>query len=213
MSELFSSNQEAANMSSSKIQSISGTAVPVRGGDIDTDRIIPARFLRCVTFDGLGAHAFEDDRAQEKREGKVHPFDQECFQGAKVLIANQNFGCGSSREHAPQALYRWGIRAVVGVSYSEIFYGNTVAIGMPCVRVSLEDSQALQTLVEADPKLEVTVDLDKNEVRAGAKVFRSEMPAGARGQFLEGSWDALGTLMSGLDEVKATAAGLPYLAW
>jgi 3-isopropylmalate/(R)-2-methylmalate dehydratase small subunit len=197
----------------SKIQNVSGRAVPVRGADIDTDRIIPARFLRCVTFEGLGAHAFEDDRLQEKREGKVHPFDQERFQGAKVLLANQNFGCGSSREHAPQALYRWGVRAIVAVSYSEIFYGNSVAIGMPCVHVSLEDSQALQALVEADPSLEVTVDLEANQVRAGNKVFAASMPAGARGQFLEGTWDAMSALISGLPEVEALAKKLPYLAW
>lgn len=197
----------------SKIQNVSGRAVPVRGADIDTDRIIPARFLRCVTFEGLGAHAFEDDRLQEKREGKVHPFDQERFQGAKVLVGNQNFGCGSSREHAPQALYRWGVRAIVAVSYSEIFYGNSVAIGMPCVHVSLEDSQELQTLVEADPSLEVTVDLEANQVRAGAKVFAASMPVGARGQFLEGTWDAMSALISGLPEVEALAKTLPYLAW
>lgn len=197
----------------SKIQNVSGRAVPVRGADIDTDRIIPARFLRCVTFEGLGAHAFEDDRLQEKREGKLHPFDDARFQGAKVLLGNQNFGCGSSREHAPQALYRWGVRAIVAVSYSEIFYGNSVAIGMPCVHVSLEDSQELQTLVEADPSLEVTVDLEANQVRAGAKVFAASMPAGARGQFLEGTWDAMSALISGLPEVEALAKTLPYLAW
>lgn len=197
----------------SKIQTVSGRAVPVRGADIDTDRIIPARFLRCVTFEGLGAHAFEDDRLQEKREGKLHPFDDARFQGANVLLGNQNFGCGSSREHAPQALYRWGVRAIVAVSYSEIFYGNSVAIGMPCVHVSLEDSQALQTLVEADPSLEVTVDLEANQVRAGAKVFAASMPAGARGQFLEGTWDAMSALISGLPEVEALAKKLPYLAW
>jgi len=197
----------------SKIQTVSGRVVPVRGADIDTDRIIPARFLRCVTFEGLGAHAFEDDRLQEKREGRVHPFDQERFQGAKVLVGNQNFGCGSSREHAPQALYRWGVRAIVAVSYSEIFYGNSVAIGMPCVHVSLEDSQELQTLVEADSSLEVTVDLEANQVRAGAKAFAASMPAGARGQFLEGTWDAMSALISGLPEVEALAKTLPYLIW
>ena len=197
----------------SKIQTVSGRVVPVRGADIDTDRIIPARFLRCVTFEGLGAHAFEDDRLQEKREGRVHPFDQERFQGAKVLVGNQNFGCGSSREHAPQALYRWGVRAIVAVSYSEIFYGNSVAIGMPCVHVSLEDSQELQTLVEADSSLEVTVDLEANQVRAGAKAFAASMPAGARGQFLVGTWVAMSALISGLPEVEALAKTLPYLIW
>lgn len=197
----------------SKISKISGRAVPVRGGDIDTDRIIPARFLRCVTFEGLGEHAFEDDRIQDKSNGLVHPFDQERFQGAKVLVVNQNFGCGSSREHAPQAIYRWGVQAIVGVSYSEIFYGNTVAIGMPCVHVSMEDSQELQTLIEADPSVEVTVDLEAQEVRAAGKVFKASLPAGARGQFLEGTWDAMAELVSGIESVKQTASSLPYLAW
>lgn len=197
----------------SKIQTISGRAVPVRGGDIDTDRIIPARFLRCVTFEGLGEHAFEDDRLQDKRNGLVHPFDQERFQGASVLVVNQNFGCGSSREHAPQAIYRWGVQAIVGVSYSEIFYGNTVAIGMPCVHVSMEDSQELQSMIEADPSVEVTVDLEASEVRAAGKTFKATLPTGARGQFLEGTWDAMAELVSGIESVKSTAASLPYLAW
>lgn len=197
----------------SKIQTISGRAVPVRGGDIDTDRIIPARFLRCVTFEGLGEHAFEDDRLQDKRNGLVHPFDQERFQGASVLVVNQNFGCGSSREHAPQAIYRWGVKAIVGVSYSEIFYGNTVAIGMPCVHVSMEDSQELQSMIEADPSVEVTVDLEASEVRAAGKTFKATLPAGARGQFLEGTWDAMAELVSGIESVKSTASALPYLAW
>lgn len=155
----------------SEIKKIGGTAVPVRGNDIDTDRIIPARFLRCVSFDGLGEHAFEDDRAGEKAKGKVHPFDDARFQGAKVLVANSNFGCGSSREHAPQAIYRWGVRAIVAVSYSEIFYGNTVAMGMPCVHVSVADADAIQAIVEADPKAEVVVDIEANTVTAGGKTF------------------------------------------
>jgi len=195
----------------SAINSVSGRAVPVRGNDIDTDRIIPARFLRCVTFEGLGEHAFEDDRAQDKAKGKAHPFDQARFQGARILLANSNFGCGSSREHAPQALYRWGIKAVVAVSYSEIFHGNTVAIGVPSVHVSAEDAQALQDLVEADPTLEVVVDLEALQVRAGAKSFPATLPGGTRRQFLTGSWDATSELLSGLDAVRETAKRLPYV--
>jgi 3-isopropylmalate/(R)-2-methylmalate dehydratase small subunit len=195
----------------SRIKTISGRAVPVRGNDIDTDRIIPARFLRCVTFEGLGEHVFEDDRAQDKAKGHPHPFDQAGFQGAKVLVANSNFGCGSSREHAPQALYRWGIRAVVAVSYSEIFYGNTVAMGFPCVHVSVADAEALQALVEADPTLEVVVDIEADQVRAGSKVFASTVPAGPRQQFLTGSWDATSELVAGLPDVEVVARGLPYV--
>ena len=194
------------------IKQITGRAIPLRGNDIDTDRIIPARFLRCVTFDGLGAHAFEDDRAQLKAQGKTHAFDDARFQGANVLIANSNFGCGSSREHAPQAIAKWGVTTIVGVSFSEIFYGNCVAMGIPVVRVSVADSEAIQTLIEQDPSLSVTVDLEAQQVRVGAKAFTAQMADGIRKQFLTGAWDATGELLAGLPQVKATAQGLPYVS-
>lgn len=195
----------------SEIKKISGTAVPVRGNDIDTDRIIPARFLRCVSFDGLGEHAFEDDRAQDKAKGKTHPFDDAKFQGAMVLVSNSNFGCGSSREHAPQAIYRWGVRAIVAVSYSEIFYGNTVAMGMPCVHVSVADADAIQSIVEADPKAEVTVDIEANTVTAGGKTFSASVPEGPRKQFLTGGWDATSELLKDFGDIEAVAKKLPYV--
>jgi len=195
----------------SEIKKISGTAVPVRGNDIDTDRIIPARFLRCVSFDGLGEHAFEDDRAQDKAKGKTHPFDDAKFQGAKVLVSNSNFGCGSSREHAPQAIYRWGVRAIVAVSYSEIFYGNTVAMGMPCVHVSVADADAIQSIVEADPKAEVAVDIEANTVTAGGKTFSASVPEGPRKQFLTGGWDATSELLRDFGDIEAVAKKLPYV--
>ena len=195
----------------SEIKQITGTAVPVYGNDIDTDRIIPARFLRCVSFEGLGEHAFEDDRAGDKAKGKVHPFDDARFQGAKVLVANSNFGCGSSREHAPQAIYRWGVRAIVAVSYSEIFYGNTVAMGLPCVHVSLADSQAIQALVDANPKVEVEVDLEANAVRVAGKEFSATVPEGPRKQFLTGGWDATSELLKDFDDIRAVAKKLPYV--
>lgn len=195
----------------SEIKKISGTAVPVRGNDIDTDRIIPARFLRCVSFDGLGEHAFEDDRAQDKAKGKTHPFDDARFQGAKVLVSNSNFGCGSSREHAPQAIYRWGVRAIVAVSYSEIFYGNTVAMGMPCVHVSVADADAIQSIVEADPKAEVVVDIEANTVTAGGKTFSATVPEGPRKQFLTGGWDATSELLKDFEDIRAVAKKLPYV--
>lgn len=195
----------------SEIKKISGTAVPVRGNDIDTDRIIPARFLRCVSFDGLGEHAFEDDRAQDKAKGKTHPFDNAKFQGAKVLVSNSNFGCGSSREHAPQAIYRWGVRAIVAVSYSEIFYGNTVAMGMPCVHVSVADADVIQSIVEADPTAEVVVDIEANTVTAGGKTFASNVPEGPRKQFLTGGWDATSELLRDFGDIEAVAKKLPYV--
>jgi len=193
------------------ISSVSGRGIPVRGNDIDTDRIIPARFLRCVTFDGLGAHAFEDDRLQLKAQGKLHSFDDTRFAGAKVLVANANFGCGSSREHAPQALAKWGVQAIIAVSYSEIFHGNCVAMGLPAVRVTQADSETLQSVIEADPKLEVTLDLNAMQVKAGAKTFPCQLADGPRKQFLTGQWDALGELVDGLPQVRETAKKLPYL--
>ncbi len=193
------------------IAKISGRAVPVRGNDIDTDRIIPARFLRCVTFDGLGAYAFEDDRAQLKAQGKIHPFDEARFQGASVLCVNSNFGCGSSREHAPQAIVKWGIKTIVGVSFSEIFYGNCVAMGVPVLRVSVADSETIQSLVEADPTVQVTVDLEARKVAVGTKAFPATIADGVRQQFLTGAWDATGELIAGASTVQATAGKLPYV--
>ncbi|MCK6475136.1 MAG: 3-isopropylmalate dehydratase small subunit, partial [Planctomycetes bacterium] len=170
----------------SQIKLLAGRAVPVRGNDIDTDRIIPARYLRCVTFDGLGEHAFEDDRRGLKAQGKTHPFDEARFAGAAVLVVNSNFGCGSSREHAPQAIAKWGIKAIVGVSFSEIFYGNCVAMGLPILRVTVADSEAIQALVEADPRVEVAVDVEALQVRVGAKLFAAQMADGIRKQFVTG---------------------------
>lgn len=193
------------------ISSISGRGIPVRGNDIDTDRIIPARFLRCVTFDGLGAHVFEDDRAQLKAQGKLHSFDDPRYAGARVLVANANFGCGSSREHAPQAIAKWGVQAIVAVSYSEIFHGNCVAMGLPAVRVPQADSEAMQAAIEADPQVAVRLDLEAMQVQVGAKRYSCQLADGPRSQFLSGSWDALGELVDGLPQVRATARRLPYL--
>ena len=194
------------------ISTITGRAVPLRGNDIDTDRIIPARFLRCVTFDGLGEFAFEDDRKQLKAAGKTHPFDEARFKGSKILAVNSNFGCGSSREHAPQAIAKWGITAIVGVSFSEIFFGNCVAMGLPILRVSVADSEAIQNAIEADPQIQVTIDVEKLTVTVGSKSFAAQMPDGVRKQFLTGAWDATGELVAGASAVSATAAKLPYVA-
>ena len=185
---------------------ISGRVVPVRGNDIDTDRIIPARYLRTVTFDGLGEHAFEDDRASGE-----HPFDNPAYTGARVLVANENFGCGSSREHAPQSLLRWGIELFIAESFAEIFFGNCVALGLPCMQASAADVEKLMAAVEADPTLEVQCDIDAQRVRFGGEQIAAAVPAGARQQFREGSWDALGQLLDEPSAIEATAARLPYI--
>src|SRR5262245_10995087 len=178
-------------MQDSKRITIRGKAVAVPGNDIDTDRIIPARFLRCVTFDGLGEHAFEDDRKQLAQAGQRHPFDDPARAEAQVLVVGRNFGCGSSREHAPQALMRWrkGLRAVVGESFAEIFFGNCVALGVPCLTARAEDLEKLARAVEADPALELSVDLAKREVRAGSVTIPVQMPDGPREQLMSGRWD------------------------
>jgi 3-isopropylmalate/(R)-2-methylmalate dehydratase small subunit len=193
------------------IRTISGRGIPVRGNDIDTDRIIPARFLRCVTFDGLGQHAFEDDRKQLTAQGKMHSFDDKRFTGASILVVNSNFGCGSSREHAPQAIAKWGIKAIVGVSFSEIFFGNCVAMGLPALRVSVADSEAIQTAIEQNPSAPVTVDVDKLTVQVGTQTWKATMGDGHRKQFLTGQWDATSELIAGIEQVKQTAKRLPYV--
>jgi 3-isopropylmalate/(R)-2-methylmalate dehydratase small subunit len=192
---------------------IKGRAIPVRGNDIDTDRIIPARFLKTVTFDGLGEHAFEDDRLGLKAEGKVHSFDEERFAEAQILIANKNFGCGSSREHAPQSLNRWnkGLLVVIGESFAEIFYGNCQSLGIPCPLVTAEVVEALMRAVEADPTLELTIDLQTRTIQAGSTSYAFSIPDGPRQAFLEGSWDSTAGLLSGKDQVQKVAKSLPYL--
>lgn len=190
-----------------KIESLTGRGIPLFLDDIDTDRIIPARYLRCVTFEGLGAHAFEDDRKQDPK----HPFDDARFQGAHILIAGRNFGCGSSREHAPQALMRWGIQAVVAESFAEIFFGNCTSLGIPCVVASRSDLQKLADAVTASPATPVTVDLMKNEVRAGDLKVACSMLDSARSSLTTGQWDFLGQLLDGAADIKKSAGKIPYL--
>ncbi|MDB5390733.1 MAG: leuD [Planctomycetaceae bacterium] len=191
-----------------KIEQITGTAVPLPLDDIDTDRIIPARYLRCVTFEGLGEHAFEDDRKQNSK----HPFDDARYQGASVLVAGRNFGCGSSREHAPQALIRWGIKALIAESFAEIFFGNCTANGTPCVCVSEDAVRQLAAAVTANPQTAVTVDLATLQVRCGALAFPCTMPEGARKSLTSGQWDFLAQLVENEAGIKATAKRLPYMS-
>lgn len=194
----------------SEVQRITGRGIPLTGNDIDTDRIIPARFLKCVTFDGLGTQVFADDRSQMKG---AHPFDQEQFQGAEVLVVNGNFGCGSSREHAPQAIARWGIKTIIGESFAEIFFGNCIALGMPCVTAPAETTTALQAKLEADPTLSVDVDLNAMTVTCGDWSAPVHMAEGPRQMFLGGTWDACGQLVSQSEKIKAIATQLPYTQW
>ena len=191
-----------------KISRVSGSALPVRGNNIDTDRIIPARFLRSVSFEGLEQHLFEDDCEQSNG---THALLQPQFAGAALMFVNANFGCGSSREHAPQAIRRRGIRAVVGESFSEIFFGNSVALGMPCPTVTAEAAALLQGVAEAQPKTTFTIDLNQMTIEGGGLTLALGMPAAAREAFLDGSWDATAQLLDDYDAVRAVARRLPYV--
>jgi 3-isopropylmalate/(R)-2-methylmalate dehydratase small subunit len=200
----------------SAIDRVSGRALPMRGDSIDTDRIMPARFLRAITFTGLEAHLFEDDRREADARasagnGTSHPFSDPAYAGATVLLVNANFGCGSSREHAPQALHRWGIRAVVGESFSEIFFSNSVALGIPCVAVTRDAAGALMTLVENDPTAVVDVSLSEMRVSAGGARYPLDLPVSARESFLSGHWDATGLLLREPEAIARVASALPYV--
>jgi 3-isopropylmalate/(R)-2-methylmalate dehydratase small subunit len=192
-----------------KIHSIEGTGCVVRGDDIDTDRIIPARFMKVVTFDDMGRHAFEDARKAAK--GK-HPLDDERYSHASILLCGQNFGCGSSREHAPQALMRSGFKAFIGGSFAEIFAGNCTSLGLPCVTLGEEDLAQLMGSVELDPTQTLRVDLETRKITSRAGEMEAGMPDGVRQQFLEGSWDATRVLLDAGDAIEKTAASLPYMA-
>ena len=191
-----------------KRRQVTGRGIPVPGNDIDTDRIIPARFLKTVTNEGLGLHAFEDARKHDRE----HPFNQKAYEGASVLVAGINFGCGSSREHAPESLKQWGIKAIVGASFGEIFFGNCTMLGIPCMSIDNDDVLWVQKAVGRDPRQSVTVDVEKQEVRVGDRVIKGRIPDGARNQLVSGAWNATGVLLEAGDAIEATAKRLPYVS-
>lgn len=197
-------------MALEQITQVTGRGVYVPGDDIDTDRIIPARYLKCVTFDGLGEFAFYDERKHSDGLEKPHPLNDPRFLGAKILLTGSNFGCGSSREHAPQALYRFGFRAILAESFAEIFFGNSTTLGMPCVVMRREDIRALVGLVEEDPAILITVDLLENKVTAADMDFRAALPDHAREALVRGKWDAIAELLENIPDVQRVARTLPY---
>lgn len=191
-----------------KITQMSGRALPMRGDDLDTDRIMPARFLRAVTFEGLEQHLFEDDRAADPS----HPFNDARYAGATILLVNRNFGCGSSREHAPQGIARAGFTAIIGESFSEIFNGNAVMLGMPCFIASRADREQLQALVEQSPETVVSCDVASGLITAGPLRVHASLPAAARDSFLSGQWNPTAMLLDDFDAVRRVAQALPYVA-
>jgi len=195
-------------MAEKKIERIAGRGCVLRGSDIDTDRVIPARYLRSITFDGLGEHAFEDDRIQAKGN---HPLDDDRFAGSSILIVGENFGCGSSREHAPQSLMRFGFDAFIGASFAEIFAGNCTALGLPCVTLEAADLAALMDSVELDPGQDLVIDLEARTVSSRAGTMPAGIRDGTRQQLLEGSWNATSVLLEAGDAIEAAAERLPYL--
>ena len=197
-------------MALDKITSVKGPAVHVPGSDVDTDRIIPARFMKCVTFDGLGEYLFHDVRKHEDGSDKEHPLNDPRFKDATVLVAGSNFGCGSSREHAPQAIYRYGFRAVIAESFAEIFFGNCTTLGIPCVVATGDDIKTLAAAVEADPTLEVTVDVDQCRVFFGDQSCTVHVPDTARDALISGKWDPIAELLESADDVETKVQQLGY---
>ena len=190
-----------------RIESVEGTGCVVRGDDIDTDRIIPARFMKVVTFDDMGRHAFEDARKSAK--GK-HPLDDERFSNAEILVVGQNFGCGSSREHAPQALMRFGFKAFVGGSFAEIFAGNCTSLGLPCVTLGETDLSKLMDAIELDPSQNLRIEIRERRLTSRAGEMSVGIPDGVRHQLLEGDWDATRILLEADEDIEKTANALPY---
>lgn len=195
-----------------KIAAISGSAVPIRGNDIDTDRIIPARYLKEPTFARMGDYPFFDERFDPSGKKKDHPLNDPEYRGASILFVNKNFGCGSSREHAPQALYRFGIKAIVGESFAAIFAGNCTMMGLPAVVVGAKEIDQLIKSVEENPRTDYTVDLEKKTISYRNQILTFDMPETYRTALTQGYWDSTALLRANLEQVKLTAAKLPYMS-
>ncbi|MFP4151733.1 MAG: 3-isopropylmalate dehydratase small subunit [Alkalispirochaeta sp.] len=193
------------------IKHIKGTGIVIRGNDIDTDQIIPARFMKVVTFDGLGEYAFYDLRYDAEGNTKPHPFNDEKFRGASILFVNRNFGCGSSREHAPQALMRSGIKAVVGESFAEIFAGNCTAMGIPTMTLSGEELSEIMSVVDKDPSVPVEIDLPSSTITVAGTEYCFGMSPAYRSALIAGNWDSTSVLLSNVDAINTQAAKIPYL--
>ena len=199
-------------MALEKIISITGPAVYVPGNDIDTDRIIPARFMKCIVFDGLGEFLFYDVRKNADGTDRPHPLNEARFKRATILFSGANFGCGSSREHAPQAIQKYGFKAVIAENFAEIFLGNCTTLGLPCATASREDIAKIAAVVAQEPTTDVVIDVVKQEVRFAGQTVKAEVRASARDALIHGRWDPIGELIDGLPAVQTTAAKLPYLA-
>jgi 3-isopropylmalate/(R)-2-methylmalate dehydratase small subunit len=198
-------------MALEKITSVTGRGVYVPGNDIDTDRIIPARFMKCVTFDGLGEFLFYDVRKNADGTDKPHPLNEPRFKGATVLLSGANFGCGSSREHAPQAIQKYGFKAVIAENFAEIFFGNCTTLGIPCATASREDIAKIAAAVEQNPATEIVVDVGRQEIRFAGQIVPAGIRPAARDALVNGRWDPIGELLEGAPAMHQTAAKLPYL--
>ena len=198
-------------MALDQITQVTGTGIHVPGDDIDTDRIIPACYLKCVTFDDLAGTHFYDVRFDQEGKPTGHPLDDPRFAGASIMLSGSNFGCGSSREHAPQAIYRSGFRAIIAESFAEIFFGNSTTLGMPCVSASREDIEALGTALGEDPGTEIHIDLETMTVSSGESSFAVTMPDSARQALTAGRWDPIQELLDNAEQVRAVGEGLAYV--
>lgn len=199
-------------MALEEIKEVTGRGVYVPGDEIDTDRIIPARFMKCVTFDGLGEYLFYDARKNDDGTDKKHPLNDPRFEGASILLSGANFGCGSSREHAPQALYRWGFRGIIAESYAEIFFGNCITLGIPPFTATEEDIKKIAAAIEADPSLEIRLDVENERIHFGDQSATAVLREGARKALADGRWDPIAELLEGKEKVAQVAGKLPYFA-